>query len=291
MEIRIELIDAEAIKATNIREMKDIKTLVNDIKENGIYEAIKIGKLNSAEAEDAYQRRLTEEAKRQDTAIEAGKRVKPREIIKPIYGILDGHTRYAAATKAKLLTIKVEEIQRRQEFQEKMYAYKANIARRDMEEWQKGEMIEAIKAETNKSVEEIAKEIGWSKAYGYKVIKKLKEHIEGQSAKTIKITTKKDIEEAFDNMVKKDELVVEDFSNINNDDELLKQYDAIADIITAYQDLKKAIGNYPVIAKNLSDRKAANMKAMKEDKSAKKNKPVLNSREKLTVKVNTAKVR
>ena len=241
MEIRIELIDAEAITATNIRELKDIKTLVNDIKENGMYEAIKIGKLTVEEVEEAYNRRITKEKERQAAAAEAGKKTRPREIIKPMYGIIDGHTRYAAALKAKILTVKVEELQRRPEFAEKMYAYKANIARRDMEEWQKGEMIEAIKNETKKSVEEIAKEIGWSKAYGYKVLKKLKEHNEGTSAaaksETILEVDYGKVDDIYNNIMDK----VED-----------NKYKDTADKIQTIDDIKYMIKALRQITKNIA---------------------------------------
>lgn len=186
MEIQIDLIDAEAIEATNINDLSSLKELVSSIKEGGIQEAIKVRKLTKEEADAAYKRRKTAEKERIDKAEKDGKKPKEKEIIKPEYGILDGHTRYMSAKKIGLKLIKIEELQQQSPIKEKIYAYKMNISRRDMAEWQKGEYIKAQQKETNKSVEEIAKETGWSKAYGYKLLKKLKEHQEGKQAAPVK---------------------------------------------------------------------------------------------------------
>lgn len=268
MEIEINLVSPTAIEATNIRELKNIKTLVNDIKENGMYEAIKIGKLTQDEADQAYNALAEAEEKRQTDAAAAGHNIRPKTIARPIYGIIDGHTRYMAAAKAKLPLIKVEEIQRRSSADEKMYAYKANIARREMEEWQKGEMIETIKTETGKNVDDIAKAIGWSKAYGYKLLKKLKEHREGNGNQTTKAAAVQKPDMAvIDNLYQEFKNYMTTGYKTATVEETIDEIDKIKEILKELSKAKIYLESDKEVSDKIKEERVAKMKAGKKPKA------------------------
>lgn len=269
MEIEINLVSPTAIEATNIRELKNIKTLVNDIKENGMYEAIKIGKLTQDEADQAYNELVAAEEKRQTDAAAAGHNIRPKTIARPIYGIIDGHTRYMAAAKAKLPLIKVEEIQRRSSADEKMYAYKANIARREMEEWHKGEMIETIKAETGKNVEDIAKAIGWSKAYGYKLLKKLKEHREGKATTKAAAIQKPDMA-VIDNLYQEIKKYMTIGYKTATVEETIDEIDKIKELVKEISKAKSYLESDKEVSEKIKEERVAKLKAGKKSTEATK---------------------
>jgi len=149
-ELNLNQIDPEAIKITNIRTQntetkEDTNTLIKSIKSKGqIYPVL--------------VRKLKEEEK----------------IGEAEYGIIDGHRRYYALselaknTQEKYHTIKVQEITATDE---KQIAFIANNARKQMEELEKAEIVYNMHHDEDKSFQEIANELGFSKPYANKLEK------------------------------------------------------------------------------------------------------------------------